>query len=639
MAAPSKKQRNEKKSSEKKPKASKFNFWQLNLPATIIIFLSGLGLYLSTVTFDYVLDDKIVITDNVYTNKGFAGIKGIMAEESFVGYFQKRMDLVAGSRYRPLSIVTFAIEREFFESPKSDEWGTPLKDAKGQPLMTGNPAISHFINALLYAFTGLLLFRILAMLFPGGEQKRPWYLCIPFAATMLFVVHPLHIEVVANIKGRDEIMVLMFSLLALYYSLRYVEEESVSKLVLSGFMLFLGLLSKENAITFVAIIPLSLYFFTKANRGQYIATTIPLVVVTLFYLMIRYQVIGFFFSGKEITDLMNNPFYGMTGMQRAATIVYTLGLYLKMCFYPHPLTHDYYPYAIPIMEMSDWRSILSFVAHLALVIVAILGFKKKSIFSYSILFYLIALSIVSNVLIPIGSFMNERFMYFSSIGFVIAVAYFFFEVLPELLNTKADAIRKAGAVTMTCFALALSIKSIDRIPALRSTATLNEADIETSANSCETNCFMGVNMYQQFLRAKTDSAKQALLARAESYLNRSMSIYPDYHAAHQMMSGVYTEQFKYHQDINRLLDGLGRMADSREKIDYIEQYFAYLNRFPQYKTVLVPFYHKLAIDVMVKKRKDLNRARNYVQMGLELDPTNPQLLQDRAELGGTNLKL
>ncbi len=641
MAAKPKKNNSEASSAASPSKAQKstLDFWKMNLIPVLIIFLSSVGLYIGTVSYDYVLDDKIVITDNVYTNKGFAGIKGILSEESFVGYFQKRMDLVAGSRYRPLSIVSFAIEREFFESPKTDEWGNPQKLQNGAPVMTGNPAVSHFINALMYGFSCLLLYRILAMLFPASMSQRQFFLSIPFIAALIFVTHPLHIEVVANIKGRDEIMTLLFSLLALYYSLRYVEKESVSRLLMSGLMLFLGLMSKENAITFLAIIPLSMYFFTKARKEHYIATAIPLAIATFVYLVVRYQVIGFFFSGKVITDLMNNPFYGMSGLQKAATIIYTLGLYLKLSFFPHPLTHDYYPYAIPIMEMSDMRTVLSLASYLLMAILAVVGFRTRSVFSYCILFYLAALSIVSNVFLPIGSFMNERFMYFSSIGFAVALAYLFLEYLPEKFSSKSSQMRYMGATLLIVFSVALGIKTIDRIPAFQSTTTLNEADIETSKNSCETNCFMGVNMYQRFMRAKTDAEKQSYLAKAEEYLNASMKIYPDYHAAHQMMSGVYTEQFKYHNDINKLLLGLGRMADCPDKIDYLEQYFAYLNRFPQYGVVLGPFYKDLAMEVMYKKRGNKDRARTYIQMGLQVDPNNTALKQAASELGsGGTLK-
>ncbi len=619
------------------------DFWRRHVPEALVIVLASVALYISTVSYDYVLDDKIVITDNVYTNKGFAGIKDILSHESFEGYFQKRMDLVAGARYRPLSIVTFAIERQFFESPKSDEWGNPQNDARGVRLQTGNPAISHFINVLMYALTCLLLYHILVLLFPRSLE-RPWYLGIPFIATMLFVVHPLHIEVVANIKGRDEIMTLGFSLLTLYYSIQFVDREQFGSLIMSGIMLLLGLLSKENAITFVAIIPLTLYTFRSVTRQQLIRVSTPLLITTVFYLMIRYQVIGYFLSGKEITDLMNNPFYGMSFVQKYSTIMYTLGLYLKLSFFPHPLTHDYYPYAIPIMELSDIRTLLSIGAYVLLSVIALWGLVRKNVISYSIWFYLIALSIVSNLLIPIGSFMNERFLYFSSIGFALALAYIVVDLLPSKIPTHESTVRFAGVGILALMLVGFSAKTVDRVPALRNTASLNEADIETSKASCETNCFMGVDYFQRYLRAKADPTKtvpqrMALLDTAETYLNTSMRINPEYHAAHQMMSGVYTEQFTMDNDIQRLLNGLAAMSDIKDKVDYIDQYCQYLNRTHRYDSLLPAFYHKVGYEMYYKKRADKDRARTYIQMGLEVDPNNQLLKNDLQEVGGAAPKL
>jgi hypothetical protein len=128
----------------------------------------------------------MVITENKFTQQGIKGIGDIFKYERFRGYFGKQSGKLTGERYRPLSIVSFAIEKSLFGS---------------------NKAISHLINVLLYALTGLLLYRVLLFMFPGdkGNKARTWFFSIPFLATSFFLFHPLHVEVVANIKGRDEI--------------------------------------------------------------------------------------------------------------------------------------------------------------------------------------------------------------------------------------------------------------------------------------------------------------------------------------------------------------------------------------------------------------------------------------------------
>ena len=96
---------------------------------------------------------------------------------------------------------------------------------------------------------------------------------------------------------------------------------------------------------------------------------------------------------------------------------------LSSLLFPHPLTHDYYPYHIPLINLSDYRCLISLIIYIALIVIAIKGFRRKSIISFSILFYLIPLLLVSNLIFTIGVFMSERFVYFSSFGFCLATGY------------------------------------------------------------------------------------------------------------------------------------------------------------------------------------------------------------------------
>jgi len=145
-------------------------FWKRHWKEAVIIPLLAFGLYWMSIPYGYVLDDQIVITDNQFTKKGIAGIWDILSTESFSGYFGGQKDLVAGARYRPLSIVSFAVEQSIFGD---------------------NPSLRHFINILLYGFCGLLIFRILSILIPDKENKN-WLLSIPFLAVALYILHPVH---------------------------------------------------------------------------------------------------------------------------------------------------------------------------------------------------------------------------------------------------------------------------------------------------------------------------------------------------------------------------------------------------------------------------------------------------------------
>ena len=92
------------KKTKKPTKPARFAKFEL-----LLLALAGI-LYLNTLSNGYALDDKIVISNNQFTQQGFGGIIDHLTNESFVGFFGTQKELVAGARYRPLSLITFSIE-------------------------------------------------------------------------------------------------------------------------------------------------------------------------------------------------------------------------------------------------------------------------------------------------------------------------------------------------------------------------------------------------------------------------------------------------------------------------------------------------------------------------------------------------
>ena len=110
-----------KKKKSKKPsvqhqveKKSLFTNTRLHL---LIISIASFLLYANTFAHEYAQDDAIVITDNMYTQDGIKGIPGLLNKDTFFGFFkvEGKAALVAGGRYRPFSLITFAIEQEILE--------------------------------------------------------------------------------------------------------------------------------------------------------------------------------------------------------------------------------------------------------------------------------------------------------------------------------------------------------------------------------------------------------------------------------------------------------------------------------------------------------------------------------------------
>ena len=326
----------------------------------ILIVVFSFLLYGNSIYNKYALDDAIVITENNFVKKGFNGIPDILTTELFTGFFGVKKNLVEGGRYRPFSLITFAIEYEFFGA---------------------NPFIGHFFNILFYALTGIVLYLVLLKLFQS-KIKSNWNLIIPFLATILWLFHPLHTEVVANIKGRDEIFSLLGSLASLLLILNYLEQRKPILLISALVVFFLALLSKEMTITYLLIIPLSIYFFTDRSTKEILIPTLLLLIPTALFLYLRQSIMGEpAVTGVSIPqELMNHSFLGTTLPEQYATIIYTLLLYLKLLFIPYPMTFDYYPYHIAITQFSNPWVILSILIHLFLAFMQLKILQKSQLF-------------------------------------------------------------------------------------------------------------------------------------------------------------------------------------------------------------------------------------------------------------------
>jgi tetratricopeptide (TPR) repeat protein len=572
----------------------------------LILILLPLLLYLSSVSFGFVLDDKLVIEENRFVQEGINGIGKILSSDFWIGYSGEQPNIATGPRYRPLSLVSFSIEYQLYGL---------------------NPAMSHLINVLLYSVTCLVLFRFFSM-FTRGETERPWYFRLPFVATLLFALHPLHSEVVANIKGRDEILALLFSLAALLLIFRYDRSKNPMFLALGGLSFLLALLAKENAITFLAVAPLTIFFFTKVKVRAFAIAMAPLAVSTAVYLFLRYQVVDFLLLGgsEEVTELMNNPFVDASVGERYGTIFYTWGLYLKLLIFPHPLTHDYYPYHVPLVGLADPRAIIPLILYLAMAAFAVLKFRKWNIASRAILFFLATFSIVSNLFFPMGTFMNERFMYMPSVGFCLVLAWILTRKMPVWLGARPFLSRAIPVGIAAVFVLGFSLKTFARVPDWKDADSLNRAGVKVSTGSARSNCFMGYSLYKASLEEQDDARKQELLDEAEFYLDRSLKIYPSYRDALNVYAGVLSSRYLLDGEIDALLDGFFQIL-TNNKPPHVDDILNWLNDQERHQEELANFYFRAGYEYYFQKLKNDAEAEKYLGFGYRVAPDNVLILE------------
>ena len=486
----------------------------------VIIFFMSILLYANTFKHQFALDDDIVICKNEYVLQGMKGMPSIFSKDLFTSFYnQMNTDAqLTGGRYRPLSVASFALEQEFIGKMELPGSITSINDDDSRRMATNqyldsflktkwdenNNGIGdvgedlnedgifndkdtrvkgfqlrHINNVLFYGLSVCTLFLFLSTI----VFKRNKMAALIIA--LLFLAHPIHTEVVANVKSRDEILSMFFIMLTLFLVHQIEKQDKRIQYVVMSCITFLAaLLSKEYGATLLLLIPLSLYLFSenKMEPSKYISLFVGLGLTFVLYLMMRSQA-GPLIAKNVLQEkeIMNSPYLLATESQALATKIFMLLKYLGLLVLPLSLCSDYGYNSIPYKELSDplvWASILIVIA---MTIVGFISLRKKNWLTFSIAFYLFNLALVSNFIFNVGATMGERLVFHSSLGFCMLLGY--------AIYWLAQKINKPNfSILLVLPILALySFKTIDRNHAWKNDITLALTDVKINPNSIALN--------------------------------------------------------------------------------------------------------------------------------------------------------
>lgn len=489
-------------------KSSGLNIASFRTQALILVII-GFIFYANSFSNEYALDDGIVIQNNDYVQQGLRGIPKILSTDAYESFYRQMgaKQQLEGGRYRPLSVVTFAIEQQFFGSKAKVK---PLDDVAG---------VRHFMNVLYYILSVVLLFYLLRnYIFKENHLAA-------FVACLIFLIHPMHTEVVANAKSRDEILSFLFIVLTFISVFKYRENKSTGHLLLGLFFYFLALLSKEYAVTLMILIPMLLYIVLGETFVKSILATLPFVFVALVYLLIRFKIVG---AGAkfENPDVLNNPYLYATAPEKLATKIEVLLRYMKLLFYPNPLSSDYSYNTIPFANFSSGGVWASIVLHVSMIAAAVILFFKRNILSFAIAFYLLHLFLISNLVFNVGATMGERMVYHSSFGFAIVIAVFVAWLLQRVTSEQT---KKVIGVSFGCLVVIwCGAKTIKRNAEWKNDQTLFIADAETVPNSALVNGNAGKAYIDLSEKPENKAQEVELIKKGMYHLSRSVSIHNKY---------------------------------------------------------------------------------------------------------------
>lgn len=595
----------------------------------------------------YALDDDIVMRLNDYVQQGFSGIGKIMTTDSYDSFFKSMGSAgeLSGGRYRPLSIVTFAVEQQLFGKCYGNRFievkdsiaelsKKPMANAGYINNLLGEKAqieakiseshediamIRHIVSVLLYILSAVLLLKLLRdYIFKYANLKFIHHHDIAFLASLIFLVHPIHTEVVANVKSRDEILSFLFIVLTFIYIFKFEELKKIKSLFFGLLFFFLALLSKEWGITLVVLIPIALFIFRKYSIGESIKSSLPYFAVAVFYMILRYSFVG---AGKqgEITEVLNNPYVYATPIQKLATEIFVLIKYLRLLIFPHPLSADYSWKTIPYSNFGDAFVWLSIFVHIGLIYYLFAFLRKRNWIAFAIAFYLSHLFLVSNLAMPIGATMGERLIYHSSLGFVM-VAAFGLLMLLQKIKTELENKKRLYVVLFLLLAVPMGYKTIARNPNWETDNILFMHDAWVVPNSVLANGNAGKAFIEW---AQKDSAADKIrhLDSAIYHLEKAVTLHPKY--------------------VNGYLN-LGLAWFQKRDLDKAEYYWNMARRYFPSHPFFRQSYDPALSNALVERAKDegkngnVPKAIEYISRALKYDSTNATIWY---HYGGANFQM
>lgn len=497
-----------------------FNIQKQPLFYYILLVAFCFIVYGNTIPNEYSLDDHLVTNHNKLVEKGFAGLYEIFTT-NYISDSGVYLD------YRPLVKATFAIEYALFG------W---------------NPHISHIINILLYALGCSLMLRLLLIVF--GKQ----YFTVLFTGVLLYAAHPMHTEVVASLKSRDEILVMIFIFLSAIYFVKYTETGLRKHLLWGGAFYVLSLLSKISGIPFIVLIP-AMMFIKGSSLKKAGAVAGSLATVTVLYYAALLTLLPGLARPYEYVETPL-PYLHDFSIQ-LGTAFYSLLYYIKLLAAPYQFS---FYYGINYIELQSFGSVwpsVSFVVHLGIAVAAVFTFTRNRIVSFMLFFYLAQISMASNLVLPMPGIVGERVLFIASLPFCVLLAWAVNRLLnhtTEVTIVSKDKKQKDNSslvlpLTVTKSQLAVillilvfySYNTMARNTAWKDTITLFETDMPHLEKSAKANYMMAKEIRRMYRTDKelNQAALDSQAAKAVRYYNQAIAAYPKYAIAMEELAMIY----------------------------------------------------------------------------------------------------
>ena len=526
--------------------------------------------------YDFVsFDDDEYVADN-------SNVKAGLTRESIAWAFTK----ASAHNWHPLTWLSHMLDCQLF--------GT-------------NAGRHHLTNLLLHILNTLLLFAILKRMTNASWQSA-------FVAGA-FALHPLHVESVAWVSERKDVLSALFWMLTIAAYLRYVNRPSIKRYLILMVVFGLGLMAKQMLVTLPFVLLLMDYWplgrltvtgQTSCNKTdgpslrRCILEKLPLLALAAAFSVMIYLV-------QQRTGTMKN----MPLLHRIGNVLVAYVGYIGKTLWPNNLA-VFYPHLGSTLPV--WRISLAALLLLCITIAVVWQIRQRPYLAVGWFWYMGTLVPVIG-LVQVGlQAMADRYTYVPLIGLFMIIAW----GVPELvqwLPYRKTSLSLSAVVLLS----ALGVTTWHQVRYWRNSTTLYQHAIATAPN----NWWAYDNLAVEFLN-------QNKLDEALTYFNQSLRINPNYAKAHSNLSVVLLSQGKFGEAIKHCTEALRidpDYAEAHNNLGIALQSQGKLNE--------AIYHHQQAVQLMpnnanmhiilgkaLQSQGKLNEAIVHYQQALRLMPNN-----------------
>jgi protein O-mannosyl-transferase len=349
--------------------------------------------------------------------------------------------------YHPLTMVSLAIDYQFSDITPGN---------KDNPIDKVEPFWFHFTNNLLHTFNTVLAFFIALGLFRKITPKYALYGAVITA--FLFGVHTLHVESVAWVSERKDVLYTFFFFIALLLYMKYLDTRKIFFLGLCLLSFVLSCFSKGQAVTMAV----TLFAFDYVWKRQFLNWKLWVEKVPFLAIALGFGVMAIVAQHKGSAIHSMEEY---TKLERLMIASYGVTQYFWRLIIPVKLS-AIYPYEY-VSRMFPWYYYLSFIPVALLIALFFYLVKRSRAIVFGMLFFAFNIVLLLQ-LIPVGSaIIADRYVYIPSFGFFFIMAF----GAVYLIKHKKKLMPVVGAV-LAAYLILLSVLTVQRIEVWRNSITL-----------------------------------------------------------------------------------------------------------------------------------------------------------------------